>query len=79
MMSAGYLERKGVKKLFMGACSYLALPSAQRTSMAYVQKLVREINEKIRPYDMAIRSASCELTGEKFYVFLVTVEKPLLR
>lgn len=47
--------------------------------MQAVQKVVREINEKIKPYDMAIRSASCELTGKKFYVFLITVEKPIMK
>jgi hypothetical protein len=51
----------------------------QRTSMQAVQKVVREINERIKPFDMAIRSASCELTGKKFYVFLVTVEKPIMK
>jgi hypothetical protein len=51
----------------------------ERTSMAYVQKVVREINERIKPFDMAIRSASCELTGKKFYVFLISVEKPIMK
>jgi hypothetical protein len=51
----------------------------QRTTMPAVQKVVREINERVKPFDMAIRSASCELTGKKFYIFLVTVEKPIMK
>ncbi|OXA51310.1 non-structural maintenance of chromosomes element 1 homolog [Folsomia candida] len=79
IMSAGFLDARGVKNLFKGACNALNLDEEQRTSMQAVQKVVREINEKIKPYDMAIRSASCELTGKKFYVFLITVEKPIMK
>ena len=82
MMSAGYMNKMRVRRLFMGACSYLRFTRTQteeRTTMAYVQKVVRDINEKIKPYDMTIKSVSCELTGNKLYIFLVTVEKPLLR
>jgi len=43
MMSAGILDAKGVKKLFIAACSFLQLPSEERTSMPYVQKVVRDM------------------------------------
>jgi hypothetical protein len=101
IMSAGFLDAKGIKDLFLGACKALncklfvfynknnyyyynklqinIVDPEERTTMPAVQKLVREINERIKPYDMAIRSASCELTGKKFYIFLVTVEKPAMK
>jgi Zn-finger nucleic acid-binding protein len=79
ILSAGYLNARGVKRLFAGACNYLKLPAAERTTMPYVQKLVREINERLRTFDMAIKSASCELTGKKYYIFLITVEKPIMK
>jgi len=54
-------------------------PIEERTNMAYVQKVVREINDRIKPYDMAIRSASDELNAKKYYVFLISVEKPIMQ
>jgi len=58
---------------------FLLVDEAERTSMAYVQKVVREINDRLKNFDMAIRSASCEFTGKKYYLFLVTVEKPIMK
>jgi len=79
MMSSGILGYSGVMKLFFGACTYLKLPSEERTTMPYIQKVVREINKNIRDFNMAIKSASCELTGKKYYMFLMTVDNPMLK
>lgn len=55
------------------------VPAQELTSPPFIQKVVREINQRIKVYDMMIRSATCEVTGEKFYVFLVTIEKPIMK
>jgi hypothetical protein len=50
-----------------------------KTSMVYVQKIVRGINEQIKPLSMAIKSASCELSGKKYFIFMLTVEKSVVK
>ncbi|ODM95209.1 Non-structural maintenance of chromosomes element 1 [Orchesella cincta] len=81
IMAAGYLDVKGVKKLFQESCKQLKckVPAAEHLSPPFIQRVVREINERIKDYDMMIRSATCEVTGEKFYVFLVTIEKQVMK
>ncbi|CAL8134996.1 unnamed protein product [Orchesella dallaii] len=81
IMAAGYLDVKGVKKLFQESCKQLKckVPAVEHLSPPFIQRVVREINERIKDYDMMIRSATCEVTGEKFYVFLVTIEKQVMK
>ncbi|CAG7723890.1 unnamed protein product, partial [Allacma fusca] len=82
LMAAGYLDLKGVKHLFNAACDYLKVSDAERaerTAMPYVQQVVRGINEQMKPFDMAVKSASCEITGKKYFIFLVTAEKSVMK
>lgn len=55
------------------------VPAAEHMSPPFIQKVVREINEKIKHLDMMIRSATCEVTGEKYYVCLVTIERQIMK
>ncbi|CAG7824327.1 unnamed protein product [Allacma fusca] len=82
IMASGFLDSKGVKTLFTAACDFLKCTKeekVEKTSMQYVQKVVRGINEEIKPFNMAIRSANCELTGKKFFIFMVTVENSIVK
>lgn len=83
VMAAGFLDAKGVKKLFQESYKHLNRNDNSKienvTSPLFIQRVVREINDRIKNYDMMIRSATCEITGEKFYVFLVTIERPVMK
>ena len=50
-----------------------------KTSMEYISVVVKRINEQIRPFDLAIKSASCELTGKKYFLLLPTAEKSAMK
>lgn len=55
------------------------MPAAEHLAPPFIQKVVREINERVKNFDMMIRSATCEITGEKYYVCIVTIEKQIMK
>lgn len=41
--------------------------------------VVREVNEKTKGFGMMIRSATCEISGGKFYVCLINIDRQIMR
>lgn len=52
---------------------------AEKDIMTYILKTIKEINVQLKLTDMAIKCTSCEITGKRFYLLVITMEVPILK
>jgi len=79
LIYAGILDAKGVKGLFNGACVQTKHHCEEKDKLPNIQRVVTKINAKIKDFNMAIKTATCELTGKKYYTFIMTIEDPMAK